>query len=133
MNGFFLLEIMHDSDVNAGRNRNSSLIPIEQAARGPALRWYHGNILTIVDRIGQRSQSGGDANDDADHDDYNPERDLRLIPDRPLVRLARLEALGPSQTTPFDDRAIIGKMDAFVDNLRSDLVRKVESRANRNA
>ena len=70
MNGFFLLKIMYDSDVNAGRNRNSSLIPIEQAARGPALRWYHGNILTTVDRIGQRSQSGGDANDDADHDDY---------------------------------------------------------------
>jgi hypothetical protein len=59
MNGFFLLEIMYDSDVNAGRNRNSSRIPIEQAARGPALRWYHGSILTTVDRIGQRSQSGG--------------------------------------------------------------------------
>jgi len=101
MNGFFLLEIMYDSDVNAGRNRNSSLIPIEQAARGPALRWYHGNILTTVDRIGRRSQSGGDANDDAYHDDYDPERDLRLIPDRPWVRLARLEALGPSQTTPW--------------------------------
>jgi len=70
MNGFFVLEIMYDSDVNAGRNCNSSLIPIEQAARGPALRWYHGNILTPVGRTGRVNQSGGDANDDADHDDY---------------------------------------------------------------
>ncbi|HXW28051.1 MAG TPA: hypothetical protein VEK55_01710, partial [Xanthobacteraceae bacterium] len=89
---------MDDSDVNARRNRNSSLIPIEQAARGPALRWYHGNILTTVGRIGQGSQSGADAIADAGHDDRNPERDLRLIPDRPLVRLAHLEALGLSQT-----------------------------------
>jgi hypothetical protein len=96
MNGFFVLEIMYDSDVNAGRNRYSSLIPIEQAARGPALRWYHGNILTTVRRIGHANQSGGDANDDAVHEDRNPERDLRLTPDRPLVRLTRPEALGPS-------------------------------------
>jgi hypothetical protein len=68
MNGFFILEIMDDCHVNAGRNRNSSLIPIEQAARGPALRWYHGNILTTVGQIGHTSQSGGDANDDAGHD-----------------------------------------------------------------
>jgi hypothetical protein len=69
MNGLFVLEIMDDCDVNAGRNRNSSLIPIEQATRGPALRWYHGDILTTVGRIGYGSQSAGDAKDDAEHDD----------------------------------------------------------------
>jgi hypothetical protein len=126
MNGFFVLEIMDDSDINAGRDRYSSLIPIEQAARGPALCWYHGNILTTIRRSGHDGQSVGETNDDADHDGRRPERDLRLIPDRPLARLTYLEALGPSQTTPFDARAIIGKMDTFVDNLRSDLVPKVE-------
>jgi hypothetical protein len=69
MNGFFVLEIMYDSDVNAGRNCNSSLIPIEQAACGPALRWYHGNILTPVGRTGRVNEYGGDANDDAAHQD----------------------------------------------------------------
>jgi len=67
MNGLFVLEIMYGSDVNAGRNCNSSLIPIEQAPRGPALRWYHGNILTSVGRTGRGCQSGGDANEDADY------------------------------------------------------------------
>ena len=71
MNGFFVLESIYDSDVNAGRNCNSSLIPIEQAARGPALRWYHGSILTSVVRTGRGNQSGGDANDDANHYDGN--------------------------------------------------------------
>jgi hypothetical protein len=47
MNGSFVFESMDDCRVNAGRNRNSSLVPIEQAARGPALRWYHGDILTM--------------------------------------------------------------------------------------
>jgi len=67
MNRFFVLEIVYDSDVNAGSNGNSSLIPIKQAARGPALRWYHGNILTPVGRTGRVDQSGGDANEDADY------------------------------------------------------------------
>jgi hypothetical protein len=45
-----------------------------------------------------------------------------------LVRLTSLGALGRpwrrEAITPFDVRVIIGKMDAFVDNLRFDLVPK---------
>jgi hypothetical protein len=126
MNRFFVLEIAYDSDLNAGRNRNSSLIPIKQAAPGPALRWYHGNILTPVGRTGRVNQSGGDANDDADHEYcdlgaiYAWSRTARWYVWLPLGRSAIRGDERRSRLSTI--RAVIGKMDAFVDNLRFDLV-----------